>query len=92
MDVFNAVNSRIACRHFLDLHVDPDIVRRVVEGAANAASSSNLQPWNVYAVTGEPLKEIKRQAVDAIEKRDWRTLENRISRHTRKSMGALSQP
>ena len=26
-------------------------------------------------MTGEPLKEIKRQAVDAIEKRDWRTLE-----------------
>ena len=75
MDVFKAVNSRIACRHFLDRHVDPDIVRKLVEGAANAASSSNLQPWNVYAVTGEPLKEIKRQAVDAIEKTDWRTLE-----------------
>ena len=63
MDVFKAVNSRIACRHFLDQHVDPDIVRRLVEGAANAASSGNLKPWNVYAVTGEPLKEIKRQAV-----------------------------
>jgi nitroreductase len=75
MDVFKAVSSRISCRHFLDQHVDPDIVRRLVDGAANAASSSNLQPWNVYAVTGEPLKEIKRQALDAIEKRDWRTLE-----------------
>jgi nitroreductase len=75
MDVFDAVSSRIACRYFLDQHVDPDIVHRLVEGAANAASSSNLQPWNVYAVTGEPLNEIKRQAVDAIEKRDWRTLE-----------------
>jgi nitroreductase len=50
-------------------------VRRLVEGAAKAASSSNLQPWNVYAVTGEPLKEIKRQALDAFEKRDWRALE-----------------
>jgi hypothetical protein len=26
-----------------------------------------LQPWNVYAVTGEPLNEIKRQAVDEID-------------------------
>jgi len=50
-------------------------VRRLVEGAAKAASSSNLQPWNVYAVTGEPLKEIKRLALDAFEKRDWRALE-----------------
>jgi hypothetical protein len=30
-------NSRIACRHFLDQHFDPDILRRLVEGAANAA-------------------------------------------------------
>jgi nitroreductase len=74
MDIFEAVNSRIACRHFLDKQVDPDIVRRLVAGAAYSPSSSNLQPWNVYAVTGEPLKEIKRRAVKAIEQRDWRTL------------------
>jgi nitroreductase len=61
MDVFEAVNSRFACRRFLDKHVDPDIVRTLVESAAHAASSSNLQPWNVYAVTGGPLKEIKRR-------------------------------
>jgi hypothetical protein len=34
-----------------------------------------LQPWNVYAVIGEPLKKIKRQAVEAIETEDWRTFE-----------------
>ena len=38
MDVFEAVNSRIACRHFLDKEVHPDIVRMLVEGAAYAAS------------------------------------------------------
>jgi len=75
MDVFEAVNSRIACRWFLDKPVDQNIVRKLIEGAARAASNGNLQPWNVYAVTGEPLKEIKRQATDAIEKKDWRTME-----------------
>ena len=75
MDVFEAIDSRIACRRFLDKPVDPNIVRKLIEGAARAASSSNLQPWNVWAVTGGPLKEIKRQAVEAIEGRDWRTLE-----------------
>jgi hypothetical protein len=54
---------------------DPNIVRKLIEGAARAASSSNLQPWNVYAVTGGPLTEIRRQAVEAIEQKDWRTLE-----------------
>ena len=75
MDVFEAINSRIACRQFLEKPVDPNIVRKLIEGAARAASSSNLQPWNVYAVTGGPLTEIRRQAVEAIEQKDWRTLE-----------------
>jgi nitroreductase len=75
MDVFEAVNSRIACRRFLDTPVDHTIVRTLIEGAARAVSNGNLQPWNVYAVTGEPLKEIKRQATDAIEQQDWRTME-----------------
>jgi len=75
MDVFEAVNSRIACRWFLDKPVDPNTVRKLIEGAARAASNGNLQPWNVYALTGEPLKEIKRQAVEAIEQQDWRTFE-----------------
>ena len=75
MDVFEAVNSRIACRQFLDKPVDLNIVRKLIEGAARAASNGSLQPWNVYAVTGELLKEIKRQAAEAIEKQDWRTME-----------------
>jgi nitroreductase len=75
VDVFEAVNSRIACRHFLDKPVDLNTVRKLIKDAARAASSSNLQPWNVYAVTGGQLKEIKRQAAEAIEQQDWRTLE-----------------
>ena len=47
MDVFEAVNSRIACRHFLDKPVDLAVVRKLIEGAARAASNSNVQPWNV---------------------------------------------
>ena len=75
MDVFEAVDSRIACRRFLDKPVDLNIVRKLIESAARAASNGNLQPWNVYAVAGEPLKEIKRQATEAIENKDWRTFE-----------------
>ncbi len=78
MDVFEAVNSRIACRWFLDESVDQDVVRDRIKGAARAASNSNLQPWNVYAVTGEPLKEIKRQAAKAIQNDDWDTFETEL--------------
>jgi len=75
MDVFEAVDTRIACRWFLDKPVDPTTVRKLIAGAGRAPSNGNLQPWNVYAVTGEPLKEIKRQAADAVEQQDWRTMD-----------------
>ena len=75
MDVFEAVSSRRACRQFIDRPVDLNIVRDMIQGAARAASSFNLQPWNVYAVTGDPLREIVRRASEAIAHRNWRTFE-----------------
>jgi nitroreductase len=75
MDVFEAVNSRIACRQFVDKPVDPETVRDLVRGAARAASSLNLQPWNVYVLTGEPLRKIIREASEAIAHKDLRAFE-----------------
>ncbi len=59
MDVFEAVNSRIACRAFLDKPVDLAIIKDLIVRAQRAASGGNLQSWNVYALTGEPLAEFK---------------------------------
>jgi nitroreductase len=75
MDVFEAVSSRIACRQFIDKPVDRDIVHDLIQGAARAASSLNLQPWNVYAVTGEALRKIIREVSETVACRDWRTFE-----------------
>ena len=72
MDVFEAVDSRISCRRFLDKPVAPDIVRELIARAARAASGGNLQPWYVYALAGTALAEIKRQAALAIAGRDPR--------------------
>src|SRR5579872_5555961 len=72
MDVFDAVDSRIACRWFLDKPVDPAIVRDLIARAARAASGGNLQPWHIYALTGAPLAEIKRQVAAFIDGRDPR--------------------
>jgi nitroreductase len=73
MDVFEAVESRTACRWFLDKPVDQKIVRDLIERAARAASSGNLQPWTVHALTGPALTELKRRAAAAIEGRNPRT-------------------
>jgi nitroreductase len=72
MDVFEAVDSRIACRCFLDKPIEPAIVRDLVERAARVASGGNLQPWYIYAVTGAPLVEIKQQVAEQIDGHDPR--------------------
>jgi nitroreductase len=75
MDVFEAVDSRISCRWFLDKPVDPAIVRDLIGRAARAASGGNLQPWQVYALTGPPLAALKRQVADYISERDPRHID-----------------
>jgi nitroreductase len=72
MDVFEAVDSRISCRWFLDKPVDEKIVRELIARAARAASGGNLQPWHVYALTGAPLAELKRRVADYLVGRDPR--------------------
>src|ERR1700722_9456671 len=72
MDVFEAVDSRISCRWFLDKPVDPKIVRELIGRAARAASGGNLQSWNVYALTGAPLADLKQRVATAYADSDPR--------------------
>jgi nitroreductase len=72
MDVFEAVESRISCRWFLDRPVDAKVVRDLIARAARAASGGNLQPWQVYALTGAPLIELKRRVAGFISGGDPR--------------------
>ena len=72
MDVFEAVESRIACRWFLDTPVDAKIVRDLITRAARAASGGNLQSWQVYALAGAPLAALKRKVAADIAGRDPR--------------------
>ena len=67
MDVFEAVESRISCRWFLDTPVDQTIIRDLIARAARAASGGNLQPWRVYALAGAPLAELKRRVAARID-------------------------
>src|ERR1700757_5046069 len=72
MDVFEAVDSRISCRWFLDKPIDAAIVRDLIGRSARAASGGNLQPWHVYALTGMPLAELKRRVAAFIADNDPR--------------------
>ncbi len=72
MDVFEAVDTRISCRWFLDQPVEQKIVRDLIARAARAASGGNLQPWHVYALTGEPLAALKRRVAQELVGQDPR--------------------
>jgi nitroreductase len=66
VDVYEAVRSRRAVRGFTDEPVADDVLRRVLNAAAWAPSGSNVQPWHVYVVTGSPLAQLKKLAVERV--------------------------
>jgi nitroreductase len=72
MDVFEAVDSRISCRQFLDKPVDLVLLRDILTRAARAASGGNLQPWRIHALTRKPLAELKRRVAAEIAGHDPR--------------------
>lgn len=55
MKVSEALRSRISCRAFLPDPVDKAVVGEILELARTSASGGNLQPWHVFALSGEPL-------------------------------------
>lgn len=66
MDVYEAVTSRRAVRGFTDEPVPIEVLQRVVQAAAWAPSGSNVQPWRIYVVTGEPLARLRKVAVERV--------------------------
>jgi len=52
MDVYEAVTSRRAVRGFTDEPVSREVLERVLSAAAWSPSGSNIQPWNIYVLTG----------------------------------------
>ena len=66
MDVYEAVTSRRAVRGFTDQPVSRELLQRVLSAAAWSPSGSNIQPWNVYVLTGALLTELKTRAVERV--------------------------
>ena len=66
MDVYEAVISRRAVRGFTDEPVSRVVLERVLSAAVWSPSGSNIQPWNIYVLTGAPLAELKTRAVERV--------------------------
>jgi len=59
MNVTQAIQRRISVRAFKPDPVPGGLLREILEIAHRAPSGGNLQPWRVYALSGEPLAEFK---------------------------------
>ena len=59
--VEHAIMTRRAIRAFRPDAVDLNIVARILEVASYAPSGSNIQPWSVHVVTGQPLRALSEE-------------------------------
>lgn len=50
-----AIRTRRSVRKFLPHAVPADVLWQILDAASNAPSGSNIQPWNVFVLTGEAL-------------------------------------
>jgi len=66
VDVYAAVASRRSVRGFTDRPVPREVLERVLSAVAWSPSGSNLQPWHTYVLTGAPLAQLKKLAVERV--------------------------
>ncbi|MBX9801453.1 MAG: nitroreductase [Caulobacteraceae bacterium] len=59
--VTDAIRARRSIRAFTDRQVPAAVVQDILALAARAPSSSNMQPWRVYALAGETLATLKQR-------------------------------
>ena len=58
LTVEDAIRGRQSVRAYLDKPVPRDVITRVLVTSGRAPSGSNIQPWKVWVVEGEPLKQL----------------------------------
>jgi nitroreductase len=66
LDVYQAVATRRAVRGFTDEPVPKAVLDRVLSAASRTPSGGNLQPWNIYVLTGAPLAELKKRTAERV--------------------------
>jgi len=66
MNVGEAVERRISVRAFKPDPVPAELLRKILQKAGRAPSGGNVQPWKVYALTGQPLAALTRRVAEQI--------------------------
>ena len=64
MDVFEAIRTLLAVRHYRDTPVPEDVLRQVLEAGRLSPSAANKQPWHFVVVADPAVKEEIRAAAE----------------------------
>jgi nitroreductase len=67
MSLSEAMLSRKSVRGFTTEPVSQATLTRIIELAIQSPSASNAQPWEIATITGAPLAELNRRAVESRE-------------------------
>ena len=67
MNVAEAIKRRISTRAFLDKPVTEADLRAILEVARYSPSGGNVQPWYVYAVSGDALNRFRAELKEAMK-------------------------
>ena len=65
---FEAVDTRLSVRAFLDEPVDRQIIEQILSRASRAPSGTNMQPWQTHVFTGKPLQSLCKVVCDSYDK------------------------
>lgn len=68
MNVSNALKNRTSTRAFLDKSVPDDILKRIFSFSQLAPSNCNVQPWDVYVVSGAQKDALKDQLLEEVKR------------------------
>lgn len=67
LTVEEAIVGRQSIRAYAKTPIPHEVVSRVLETAGRAPSGSNIQPWKVWVVEGEPLKGLTDEVLKAYD-------------------------
>jgi len=65
--VSRAIETRRSLRAFLPTEIPKTTLREILEKAARAPSGTNMQPWQIYVVSGNTMKKLSDAACSAFD-------------------------
>lgn len=63
MEMIKAIESRKSIRAYQEVQVSREMLTKIIKTSLRSPSATNLQPWNLYVVSGDVLDCIRRDNV-----------------------------